>query len=173
MTPQQQMELLLTAFNTIFTSKAVNTPAHEMVLQSQFIVGGSCRGRSFNDSTTGQPTLRGFDVDINTGNKIIQLRLLEQNPNKPSWSGKMAAQGSKIMWVIDRKVQNGYLGRIQDGAWVQSNTPAVTNRPPQQQTYSAGASSFPHNDLQDVPPDEGFAEFVEHYDFDEEDLPIG
>lgn len=108
----------------------------------------SCRGRLFKDSTTGIANLRGFDVSLNldqTGpNGVIiplNLRLLEQNPNKKDAHGNLkmyanlARQGHKIMWVINQDKQDGFLGRIQDEQWYKSQQFAT--RPAQVQTLTS------------------------------------
>ena len=50
----------------------------------------------------------------------FKIVFLEQNPNKQSFYGKKAKQGSKIMWVIAGNIQTGkerWLGRVEDGTW--------------------------------------------------------
>jgi hypothetical protein len=72
---------------------------------------GQFPGRWFSDNT-----LRGFDVSINLGTRVIDIRCVEQNPNKLDnrgnlkWSANLARQGHKMMWVIDRN--GGFLGRL-------------------------------------------------------------
>lgn len=56
------------------------------------------------------------------GNEPHQYRLtfLEQNPDKPSYYGKRAKEGVKIMWVIayNRVTRNErWLGRVENGIW--------------------------------------------------------
>lgn len=133
MNNKERMALLMNVFNTVFSSKAANTDITRVIVTSPFLAGGQKNGRWFKDSTTGQPTLRGFDLDINLGDRVIMIRCLEQNPNKRDFNGNlkplanMARQGHQIMWVIDRKVQSGgFLGRIQDGQWIPSEQRAYT-----------------------------------------------
>lgn len=81
-------------------------------------------------------TMYGIDLDLNLDGKLIQIRCLEQNPNK-TLDGKrltkyaiLARRGVKIMWVIDRN--GSFLGRIQDGQWHPAQDRAVSPGPPQQ-----------------------------------------
>ena len=93
--------------------------------------------RLFKNSETGQPTLRGIDVDLNIDEvNTIKLRLLEQNPDKKDYAGNLktlanlARQGHQIMWIIDRTVKtNGFIGRIQDGEWIPNQDRAYTKTP--------------------------------------------
>jgi hypothetical protein len=145
MTAQEKMALTMTVFNNIFASKANGVDivtiriVHPNIVNGKPIlnqagqrVGGEVNGRWFKDSTTGQQTLRGFDIDVQTDNKILQLRFIEQNPNKVDNYGNLkpmanaARRGSKIMWLIDRRQQvNGFLGRVQDGVFHPSQDRAV------------------------------------------------
>lgn len=101
-------------YNNLFQSKQNNTDITKINIITNM---GTFPGRWFVSQT-----LRGFDVDINAGDKIVQIRCLEQNPNKTDNNGNLkpnanlARMGHKIMWVIDRK--DSWLGRIQDGAWI-------------------------------------------------------
>jgi len=108
----------------------------------------ACGGRLFKDSTTGIASLRGFDISLNLDrvgpNGVIiplNLRFLEQNPNKVDANGNLkmyanlARQGHQIMWVIDKDKENGFLGRIQDGQWYKSEQFAT--RPAQTQTSTS------------------------------------
>lgn len=101
-------------YNNLFQSKQNNTDITKVNIVTNM---GAFPGRWFVSQT-----LRGFDVDINAGDKIVQIRCIEQNPNKTDNNGNLkpnanlARMGHKIMWVIDRK--DSWLGRIQDGAWV-------------------------------------------------------
>ena len=119
MTNQERMALLMAAYNTLFESKRTGSDITQMVVQHPNLMtwdgkpAGQQNGRWFKDGL-----LRGFDLNINLGNKIIKIRILEQNPNTASDHAKMAQNGARIAWVIDNKVQKGgWLGRIQDGVW--------------------------------------------------------
>lgn len=129
MTNEQRMSLLRLVFRMIFQSKASGTDITQVILTTNT---GRFPGRWFNDSSTGQPSLRGFDFTCNLGSRIISIRCLEQNPNKVDNFGNLkkfavlARQGHQIMWVINKnKAVDGFLGRIQDGEWVASFVPAV------------------------------------------------
>ena len=99
----------------------------------------------FKDSTTGLLILRGFEVSLNIGKEYadglaapLNLRFIEQNPNKLDDNGNLktfanlARQGHKIVWVINKDIPNGFLGRVQDGQWEKSRQrvmqPAGTNQ---------------------------------------------
>lgn len=89
-------------------------------------------GRSFNNKW-GQTPIRGFDINIRTDEGIVKLRFLEQNPDKKDGMGnlttyaQMARQGHKIVWVLRIDTQpNEWLGRIQDGEWIQNQIRAYT-----------------------------------------------
>lgn len=128
MTNQERMALLMQVFNAIFTSKAQGTDITTVVIQSPHIVQtqwNKGQGRWF---VKGQ--LRGFDLDLNLGDRVIQIRCIEQNPFKTDHLGNLkpfsllAQQGHKIMWVINR---NGdFMGRIQGGQWYASQDRATS-----------------------------------------------
>jgi len=116
-------------YTALFQSKQSNTDITQVNIITNM---GKFPGRWFV-----QQTLRGFDVDINAGDKIVQIRCLEQNPNKTDNNGNLkpnanlARMGHKIMWVIDRK--DSWLGRIQDGTWIpafETATKPVSTLPP-------------------------------------------
>jgi hypothetical protein len=100
---------------------------------SPWVIGGQIAGRTFKDSSTGLGTLRGFDISLDIGMKnpngtvkLLNLRFLEQNPNKTNAQGNLkenailARAGNKIMWVIQNGIQNGFLGKLQNGEWIPS-----------------------------------------------------
>ncbi len=72
--------------------------------------------------------------DVKIGNKLIKLEnrnglkqyrwkdllIIEQNPMKQSLYGKMAKNGSKIMWIIDSK-NNKYLYVVINGRIIKKN----------------------------------------------------
>jgi len=102
-----------------------------------WVVGNQVSGRTFKDSSTGLATLRGFDISLDTGMlnpngtvKLLNLRFLEQNPNKTDNNGNLkenailARAGNKIMWVIQNGVTNKFLGKLQNGEWI-PNRPQV------------------------------------------------
>ena len=121
MTNQQKMDILMVIYNVLFQSRRMNTDITKIKIVTNM---GDFPGRWF----VGQ-TLRGFDVDINVGDKIAKIRCIEQNPTKKDNNGNLkkhanlAAQGHKIMWVIDRN--GSWLGHLMDGIWVPSFEPAT------------------------------------------------
>ena len=99
----------------------------------QWVVSGWAYGRTFKDSSTGLATLRGFDISLDIGMKnpdgtikLLNLRFIEQNPNKLDAQGNLkenailARAGNKIMWVVQNGIENGFLGKLQNGEWVPS-----------------------------------------------------
>lgn len=106
---------------------------------SPWIIGNRIGGRTFKNSTTGQATLRGFDISLNLGElnpngtiKLTSLRFIEQNPDKLDNYGNfkesamLARQGHKIVWVISQGIEGGFLGKLQDGEWIQNRPQAYT-----------------------------------------------
>lgn len=146
MTIAEKMALTMQIYSFIFASRAngldiitmkiihPNIVNGQPILNGNMRVGGLVNGRWFKDSTTGQETIRGFDVDLQTDGKILQLRFLEQNPNKVDDNGNLkpmanaARRGSKIMWLINRKTQvDSFLGRVQDGRFFPSQDRAIVS----------------------------------------------
>jgi len=114
MTNQQKMNVLRMIFSAIFQSKASNSDITQTIMTTNM---GKFPGRWFVSQT-----LRGFDVDINTGDKLVEIRCIEQNPNKTDNLGNLKAhanlarQGHQIMWVINRN--GSWLGHMIDNTWV-------------------------------------------------------
>jgi hypothetical protein len=165
MTGAQKMELLMALYRGIFQSKARNTDITAMGVQSPHVPGGMARGRWFRNSETGEATLRGFDFDVIDGQRHLQLRMLEQNPDKKDPAGNLkffanlARQGHSIVWVIDRKPGGSFLGRIQDGQWHFALERATTTATqPIQNTASALAPSI--ENIPDIPADIGIPDYV-------------
>ena len=182
MTNQEKMDILMGIYNVLFQSKQANTDITKVGVITNM---GKFPGRWF----VGQ-SLRGFDVDINTGDKIVEIRCIEQNPNKTDNLGNLkkhanlARQGHKIMWIINR--QGGWLGCLQDGIWVPSFDPATkpaainmtetagSPQPPAQSAYPEDVPEIPGqpsygqhladgivpNDLPEVAGDVGIPEYV-------------
>ena len=121
MTNEQKMNILSMIFAAIFQSKATNSDITKVIMTTN---RGKFPGRWFVGNT-----LRGFDVDIDTGDKIVEIRCIEQNPNKTDNFGNLkkhanlAQLGHKIMWVIDRK--GSWLGHMMDNVWVPAFEPAT------------------------------------------------
>jgi len=150
---KQRMDLLTMIFRTIFTSKAMGTDITKEVIHTNT---GQFNGRWFVNGL-----LRGFDISCNLGDRVINLRCLEQNPNKTDNYGNLkkyanlARQGNQIMWVID-KTSNTFLGRMQNGEWHASFNPATQpasySQPAQQGAYNPAASPDPYHEyLNDGP----------------------
>lgn len=148
MTLHERMALTMQIYNSLFASKANGIDIvtvqifHRCIVNgapilnhAQQRVGGAVNGKWFKNGVTGEATLRGFDIDLQVSdNRIIQLRFIEQNPDKVDDHGKLkpmaiaARRGSKIMWLIDRKVKapaNGFLARVQDGRFIPTQDRAI------------------------------------------------
>lgn len=154
MTNEEKMGVLKLIFTSIFTSKQKGTDITTESVINPYLVGGHVMGRWF-----GQNTLRGYDVDINTGTSLVQIRCVEQNPEKRDnsgnlkWTANLAKQGHQLMWVIDRSQGGGFLGRMQrdlgrnDIVWHAGFDPAT--RPVAQAQAQAQPANY---NQQDQPP---------------------
>jgi hypothetical protein len=124
MTNEEKMSLLKKIHLTLFTSKQTGTDITKERVLNPYITNTQAFGRWFSDNT-----LRGFDVSIDLGTRVIDIRCVEQNPNKMDakgnlkWTANLARQVHKIMWVIDRN--GGFLGRMQDDEWIPGFEPAI------------------------------------------------
>jgi len=147
MTNQAKMEFIMDVYRLIFSLNPNDPGLHNSIQGVQmdpkwipFLL--FFQGRMFKDSTTGLLSLRGFEVSLNIGKMNIDgtiaplnLRFIEQNPNKLDHNGNLktfanlARQGHKIVWVINKDLENGFLGRVQNDQWIKS-----TKRP----VYPAG-----------------------------------
>jgi len=164
MTNAEKMGLLMSLYQCIFTSRAQNLDAQSMVVKNKYFVpSGVAVGRWFSKGL-----LRGFDVDVQAGDKVLQLRMMEQNFTKTDKAGNLtyyanlAAQGHQIIWVIDRKPGGQFLGRIQNGEWhfakPQATTPAKSTALPR-----------PVSAIPDIPVNIGIPEYVITVTDNEED----
>jgi hypothetical protein len=182
LTNEQKRVIVMTAYASIFTSKERGTDITMVEIRHPAIVGGVKKGRWFKDSSTGQQTLRGFDLDIQLDpGKVAQLRMIEQNPNKRDSMGNLkpmaaaARAGTKIMWVIDRN--GGFLSKVQDGRLEKMNTPAysknksavqsVPSAPPATSEEILDPSLDELPDLQDIDQIPGMVEALANSGFDE------
>ena len=117
MTYEESMKLLQTLWQVIFSTKLNDMDISLYKIKTNT---GEWPGRWFKDSSTGQQTLRGFDFTCNMGDRIIEIRCIEQNPNKTDNFGNLKAmanrarRGEMIMWVIDRKQKgwDAFLGHL-------------------------------------------------------------
>jgi len=150
MTNQAKMEFIMDVYRLIFSLNPNDPGLHNSIQGVQmdpkwipFLL--FFQGRMFKDSTTGLLSLRGFEVSLNIGKMNIDgtiaplnLRFIEQNPNKLDHNGNLktfanlARQGHKIVWVINKDLENGFLGRVQNDQWIKS-----TKRP----VYPAGTQT--------------------------------
>lgn len=124
MNTQEQVKLLTDTATKIFTSKLHNTDITKAQIATN---AGTFYGRMFANGI-----IRGFDIKVkdNTG-KIVELRILEQNPNKTdkynnlSQYAVLARQGKQIVWVI-RKNPDTFIAKIIDGKFEQIKPRATT-----------------------------------------------
>lgn len=179
MTANQKMELIMVAFRKIFNNEDNFQKFQPWILNLQ--------PRMFKDSTTGLQTVPGIDVilDINETHpnstmKPKNLRFIAQNPNKRDNMGNLkenailARAGHQIMWVIDKDVQNGFLGKIMDDKWVASQPRATyTARNPETavdatgRTYQMDQGDWTRQ-LPDIEKDNVADAVTEQYEGDEE-----
>lgn len=80
-------------------------------------------------------TVPAIELTLDCGYEtLINLRIIAQNPHKRNSSGMlsryaaMARKGSKICWVINDATKE-FLGRVQDGAWIKSDTQTPKSKP--------------------------------------------
>ena len=176
MTNQEKMDLLISVFNVIFQSKALNTNITQAFIQSPHIVNningiiGRCNGRWFKDNT-----LRGFDIDVNTGARVLPIRCLEQNPNKRdnrgnlTWPAALIQQGHQIMWAIDRSPGGEFLGRLQKDmgqeqiVWHPSFDPATKPATPGAYAQPLVNSDFHSTPEHEARVDEAYAHIEKDY----------
>ena len=138
MTNQARMEFIMDVYRLLFSLNPNDPGLHQNIQGAQMDPKWapwllSFEGRMFKDKTTGLLCIRGFDASLNIGKAYadglvspLNLRFIEQNPNKLDDNGNLktfanlARQGHKIMWVINKDIPNGFLGRIQDDKWEKS-----------------------------------------------------
>jgi hypothetical protein len=155
----QKMQLIKDMVDGIFNSKAMMSAEQWQKVPmpakwTSFIK--MWNPRMFKNSVTQQYTLRGIDLDIHTGKALVQLRILEQNPDKTYPGGntvkplaQKARQGHRIAWAIDRNVDNGWLGSLQDGEWIPATNPAYTTAAPEalNRPVEENLPVFPEEDI--------------------------
>ncbi len=160
MTNAEKMTFIRLVAEAIFASKAANTDMLARVIQHPSIVGGKTKGRWFKNAETGEQTIRGFDIDLNIDGRTLQLRFMEQNPDKTDgrgnlkWTAVLARQGHKMMWVINRAPGGGFLGRMQDGEWIPSKERAYTT------VNDQAALDRPMENIPIIPTDVGIPDYV-------------
>jgi hypothetical protein len=159
MTNKEKMAILKLIFTTLFHSKATGSDITKVVIPTNM---GQFPGRWFSDNT-----LRGFDVSINLGTRVIDIRCVEQNPNKLDnrgnlkWSANLARQGHKMMWVIDRN--GGSAINQQPYQPVAQNAAAQTDVPYVDPNTSYGqdlADSLEIGELPEIPNAADIPEYI-------------
>jgi len=179
MTASQKTEVIMIAFRKIFNNKDDFQKLQPWILNLQ--------PRMFKDSSTGLQTIPGIDIilDINEIHpngtmKPKNLRFIAQNPNKLDGRGNLkenailARAGHKIMWVIDKDIQNGFLGKVMDGKW-EANQPRATyaaRNPetavdPTGRTYQMDQGNWTQR-LPDIDKDNVADAIIEQFEGDEE-----
>lgn len=115
---QSEIKMFKVIATEIFKSKAIGSDITQVKIRTNT---GVYPGRTF-----GGGKLRGFDIAFNPGKKEIQLRLLEQNPDKldkymnRTTNAVLAAQGRQIVWIIRRDIDE-FIGKLMDdgkGDWL-------------------------------------------------------
>ncbi len=173
MTNVEKMGLLMALYNGLFQSKAQNTDITAMGVPSPHVAGGIVMGRWFVNGT-----LRGFDFNVQNGPNLLQLRMIEQNPDKTDAAGNriyyanLAHQGHCIAWLIDRKPGGSFLGRIQAGQWHPSQLRAVVPATPQNQ-QTAAALVPPVESIPDIPANIDIPDYVLIAVANDEEVPDG
>ena len=191
MTNQAKMEFIMDVYRLIFSLNPNDPGLHQSIQGVQLDPKWTpfllfFQGRMFKDSTTRLLSLRGFEVSLNIGKTNVDgtiaplnLRFIEQNPNKLDHNGNLktfanlARQGHKIIWVINKDLENGFLGRVQNDQWIKS-----TKRP----VYPAGTQATgvdQHNNQMvinqgnwvDNVPNINQADTLQAVVFTEEDVP--
>jgi len=162
MTNEEKMAVLKLIFNTLFQSKQLGTDITQVIIPTNM---GDFKGRWFSNNT-----LRGFDVSINLGARVIDIRCVEQNPDKKDtkgnlkWTANLARQGHQIMWVIDRN--GGFLGRVQNNDWIPgfepATQPATYQQPAQQEAQNpvAQTESLELEELPEIPNAADIPEYI-------------
>jgi len=135
--------------------------------------------RCFKNSTTGLYSIQGLDatLDLTVGqlttrnNLFLHLRFITQNPDKVDGNGNLkqyaalARAGHKIMWII-KTDKNEFVGRIQDGEFIQNQPRAYNTVNPQTIQDDHGATYEQQNgdwnrQLSEV-PEMSFSEIPQH-----------
>lgn len=170
MNTQQRMAFMMLVFNAIFNSKTNNSDIAQVMINHPNIVNGPAKGRWFKNGL-----LRGFDIGLNIGPKVISIRCLEQNPNTKSQYAQLARQGSRVMWVIQQTPQgqpDNWLGRMQDSEWFVAEERATTPVVYQASAVNNQATGAVGQMADNIPEPEGFESYEEPLHFDElADLP--
>jgi len=163
MTNEQRMSLIKALYNLIFTGKSQSYPQWQVAPKP---AGYESVITAWVPRAYVNGTVRGIDIDINDGGKTLQLRFMEQNPNKCDKLGNLketsirARNGEFLMWVVDRKPGGGFLGSIQNGTWIASQMRAYA--PAQYNAAGAVASQteFTSENIPDIPSGAGTPEYV-------------
>jgi hypothetical protein len=133
MTKDQMNNIALDAFDKIFRSRAMGVDITNVGVQ---IGEKTFNGRWFKNSVTEQLTLRGFDVQFHTGVGTAKVRFIEQNPNKDNEFARRAANGARIMWIIDQR-SNKFLSYVEERVIHEKTAAAVTKAAPPTQAKVA------------------------------------
>jgi len=154
MTNAEKVQLMVQVANKIFASKVSNTDITTVTVVTNT---GTHNGRWFSKGS-----LRGFDIPINNNGKIINLRIIEQNPNKMDNFGNLkqnallARIGHQIVWII-RQDTNAFIGKVMDGTWTAITPKAITKIDPRTVVNGAGIQKT-------VTAEDQYGSVYEHYD---------
>ncbi len=131
MTDQERIEFMVKMASIIFEIKGKGLNPTTCTVQTKW---GNFTGRTFSNGK-----LIGFDIDLNDAGDVVPLRILEQNPDKVDNYGNLkqnailARAGHKIVWIIRRDRERGFIGKVQDGVFEKSEPRAL-------QTVTYGAA---------------------------------
>jgi hypothetical protein len=160
MNNEQKMALITYIYNMIF-----GTP-HAQWRQAPLPPQFAAFITSWVPQIWAQGAVRAVVVGINVGNRVLNLKFLEQNPNKLDSAGNLkdtsnrARRGERIMWVIDANQENGFLGSMQNDQWVPSQDKAYQPVAPNTQVAAAGGVPSTINNVPIVPGTINTAEYV-------------
>ena len=155
--PNQQHLAILNTLHKMIFSLDKNFFTVNASISIEGTLGNVAVPRLFRDRTNNTPSLKGFDFSIaGKSGKVLSFRFIEQNPNTSSQYARMANLGAKIAWLIDTKVDNGFLGRYQSspesgniGHWY-PNRPWAT-RPKTQAVASRTEAVMTQTDSAELP----------------------
>ena len=156
----QRMALVMNVYNLMFNTPHTqwrNTPMPQQF--AQFIT-------RWVPQIWANGAVRAVEIGITSNGRLLPLKFLEQNPNKLDHQGRLketalrAQNGERIMWIIDARQQNGFLGSVQNGQWQPSKSRAY--QPVQQNYQAAGATGSPQsiNNVADIPGNMSVPEYV-------------
>jgi hypothetical protein len=96
--------------------------------------------------------IRAMDVALQLEKSVLNLRFMEQNPDKMDNMGALkenairARRGEQIMWVLKTNTDpNTWLGSVQNGQWIQGKQRPVYNAMPAGAANTGAAQTVPQD----------------------------